>query len=1012
MKTKNKKMSIIIIGICAVLLCVFGVSLYYFNKKDNNNKPYYYLHINEDLVNESYYLGEELSMSSQINIATIRSKPKENKKTARAFDLTDRIIEFVNNSDLIITGFDTTEYGQKAITFSYKGFSTELTIYVKECAINTAVIENETNLFVGEKVDSLKLLIYYEDGHTVLRNVKLDNPLDTTSAGAKILTFNYCDKEIIWRYNVYEFNEDYLSANSFLKDFPIGFYYKLNASTPITYNDGTTTFTRNFQASGEFLCESVGEKTIYLKFNKSDIFNNPNDTSQINIGVSYTVYDIAEFTVESANWFGIDEIPKTVTIKQTLTNGKKFNNIDIPISFKEEDLTIGNHSIIVEYLGKTATYEYSVVDIVSVSTEQNNLFLLGENKKVSEKYSLKEEKSTSKEENSSSQPIGEIVRKYTSNGRDFDLIKDYDYSGLEFNNEIVLNPDLQYNLDPSIYSFKYYIPIINYYPIIKPGFDIIDSFDITNILYLTNKNFRFTFIYGNYEDTIALKVKYSNNETLTKRVQYIGEYDFSQKIIDCSTVGEKQLNLNYYGKPLTYSYTVKDVQSIKLAEDVKVYSQTIMNSVAIDFVSADGVVDTIMLDPKPLIVFENESRIILSLDMPEKPLFLNISKVKVAKIEPTRSLTFMLTEEKYTDIEMSFDVYYTDGTIEENVYIMIGEIDTTKIGEFTLTFNYCGYKYSFPYEVQTIKIAEESKTIYQYQEYKDIKYYYYNGSTPLEDIKLYTYSSRENIIDTSTVGTQTITVEINGYSITFECNVLPLNDCYIVCRNDGARTEAYCLGEEVQIKIDVYNSDDIKLYSIALDEYIDTSTVSENCEYIIDFHGMTYTFNYRVFDIQEVRITGKNIYYVGEKFKDITLSISTKVTVGNDGQILNSGYKTNIGYTKTIKLEDFGFDITQSEIGLNTITFDYYGYLIDFVYYYGEKGSVELQENTFVIERTEENTISSLYIPMLITIGDYQFVDNDRVSIYIKDKEAGTYTYKFMYDDQEFEITYTIVDAE
>ncbi|MBR1988441.1 MAG: hypothetical protein IKA36_05330, partial [Clostridia bacterium] len=111
-------------------------------------------------------------------------------------------------------------------------------------------------------------------------------------------------------------------------------------------------------------------------------------------------------------------------------------------------------------------------------------------------------------------------------------------------------------------------------------------------------------------------------------------------------------------------------------------------------------------------------------------------------------------------------------------------------------------------------------------------------------------------------------------------------------------------------------------------------------------------------------------------------------------------------------LEDFGFDITQSEIGLNTITFDYYGYLIDFVYYYGEKGSVELQENTFVIERTEENTISSLYIPMLITIGDYQFVDNDRVSIYIKDKEAGTYTYKFMYDDQEFEITYTIVDAE
>ena len=1000
-KTQNNKKPFLISIILASLFLVVGLTTFFALKDKNNNgsSDDYYLYINEDLVNESYYLGEELSMSSQVNIATLCSKPKENKKTARAFDLADTIIEFVNNSDLIITGFDTTEYGQKAITFSYKGFSTELTIYVKECAINTAVIKSETNLFVGEKVDSLKLLIYYEDGHTVLRNVKLDNPLDTSSPGAKILTFNYCNKEIIWRYNVYEFNEDYLSANCFLKDFPIGFYYKLNASTQITYNDGTTTFTREFQASGEFLCESVGEKTIYLTVNKSDIFNNPNDTSQINIGVSYTVYDIVEFTVESANWFGIDEIPKTITIKQTLTNGKNFNNIDIPISFKEEDLTIGNHSIIVEYLGKTATYEYSVVDIVSVSTEENNLFLLGENKKVSEKYSLKEEKSTSKEENSVSQSVGT----YSSNGRDFDLIKDYDYSGLEFNNEIVLNPDLEYNVDYNIYNFNYFPIYI--YPIFTPDFIYATDFFLA-------KNFRVTFIYGNYEDTIALKVKYSNNETLTQRVQYIGEYDFSQKIIDCSTIGEKQLNLNYYGKPLVYSYTVKDVQSIKLAEDVKVYSQTILNSVAVDFVSADGAVDTIMLDPKPLIVFENESRIILSLDMPEKPLFLNISKVKVAKIERSSPLTFMLTEEKYTDIEIPFDVFYTDGTIEENVYIMIGEIDTTKIGEFTLTFNYCGYKYSFPYEVKTIKIAEESKTIYQYQEYKAIKYYYYNGSTPVEDIELYTYYSKENIIDTSTVGTQNITVKINGYSITFECNVLPLNDCYIVCLNDGPKTEAYGLGEKVQIKLNVYNSDDIKLYSITLDEYIDTSTVSENCEYVIDFHGMTYTFNYRVFDIQKVQITGKNIYYVGEKFKDITLRISTEVTVGNDGQVLNSGYKTNIGYTTTIKLEDLGFDITQSEIGLNTIAFDYCGYNIDFVYYYGEKGSVELQEDTFVIERTEENTISSLSIPMLITIGDYQFVDNDSVYIYIKDKEAGTYTYKFTYDDQEFEITYTIVDAE
>ena len=107
------------------------------------------------------------------------------------------------------------------------------------------------------------------------------------------------------------------------------------------------------------------------------------------------------------------------------------------------------------------------------------------------------------------------------------------------------------------------------------------------------------------------------------------------------------------------------------------------------------------------------------------------------------------------------------------------------------------------------------------------------------------------------------------------------------------------------------------------------------------------------------------------------------------------------------------FDISNSKLGVNTLTFTYCGYEIDFVYYYGEKGSVELQENTFVIERTAENRVYSLYIPMLITIGDYQFINNSAVGIHnINEKDAGTYTYKFLYDEQEFEITYTIVDAE
>ena len=96
------------------------------------------------------------------------------------------------------------------------------------------------------------------------------------------------------------------------------------------------------------------------------------------------------------------------------------------------------------------------------------------------------------------------------------------------------------------------------------------------------------------------------------------------------------------------------------------------------------------------------------------------------------------------------------------------------------------------------------------------------------------------------------------------------------------------------------------------------------------------------------------------------------------------------------------------------------------LYYYGEKVNVELLEDNFTIELPKEeepqnppfivltkSTHLKLTIPMLITIGDYQFVDTSvNISMEIEKLKAGTYTYKFMYDDQEFEITYTIVDVE
>ena len=83
MKTKNKKMSIIIIGICAVLLCVLGVSIHHLTKKDNNESDYY-LYINEDLVKDTYYYGEDFEFAQNMNIATLCKKEESNNDLEQA----------------------------------------------------------------------------------------------------------------------------------------------------------------------------------------------------------------------------------------------------------------------------------------------------------------------------------------------------------------------------------------------------------------------------------------------------------------------------------------------------------------------------------------------------------------------------------------------------------------------------------------------------------------------------------------------------------------------------------------------------------------------------------------------------------------------------------------------------------------------------------------------------------------------------------------------------------------
>ena len=188
----------------------------------------------------------------------------------------------------------------------------------------------------------------------------------------------------------------------------------------------------------------------------------------------------------------------------------------------------------------------------------------------------------------------------------------------------------------------------------------------------------------------------------------------------------------------------------------------------------------------------------------------------------------------------------------------------------------------------------------------------------------------------------------------------------------------------------------------------------ENFSKTFTYFGMTCDYTYNVVDIGCIEFITPQVYYVGSQLNQLQF------------RVYSEGANSYIATLQKVDLKDF--DLSNSLLGYNAQHFTYYGRDLIFPYYYGEKGKVELLKDNFTIELPKEeddesqnppfivltkSTHIKLTIPMLITIGEYQFVDTQvNISMKIDEMEVGTYTYEFMYDDQEYEITYTIVDAE
>jgi len=981
MKTKNKKMSIIIIGICAVLLCILGVSIYHLTKKNNNGSDYY-LYINEDLVKDTYYYGENFEIAQNINIATLCEK--ENSNTVYASSLSDgknKEGQEIDNKDLTIEGFDSETSGKKAVKISYKQYSKVIEVDVKNCSITSIRVINENNLFVGEKVDKLELQIEYSDGHTIYDEYHPYLGIDTATTGTKTKKIYYPSYSIDWEYKVHEFDENCLDLG-FVNNFSYPYGYddeNFIKGAVVFYLDNE--FNRTFPLYGKFDGSTLGEQIANFKVKKSDILNDPNNTDEVIIPYVYTVKYANSITCTSPDWFGVDNIPTSFEVVVSMDDINYPNqSCKVPIQLTEEQSSIGTHTYTINFAGQTTTHTYTIVGIESVEAGDWEDVYYYDKTKTKEKIVQNTTLSTS--ETSS-----------TSTNLKYYLEESYNGLDIESLHYTILNENLT-----NISKIKA--------PPIYDGENISYSYgSILNLNYTSNLNLlSVLYVSPMYYDSVPIKINYSNGESRNGKSKEI----YDNVVIDCSKLGKHTLTLECMGKSFNYTYQVKELHSINVVNIDNVYENDVPSVVELKVKAKDGTFNIAKADIIGHFVKNKK----VSLYFKYLGEYYNYSTTNIA-IKELICNDELVFEKNQKDITVHFTIKYADDTEKEtSITFDNTQIDTSKpIENAKLNFKFFGKYYTFEYDVldYTIEVKDTSKTTYQFCPNPQVDYTItYSDGTSINKLSLL------NQIDTSSPGTMTVNVVDGIYKFSYELTILPLGDgAKIKCIN----APTYILGQKVQVRLQVLDASNNPLYNVTLyNEYLDTSEVKNNIEKTFTYLGTTCTYTYNVVDIGYIEFNTPQVYCVGSKLNYLQLKVCSE------------GYNS---YWVTLNIADLNhFDISNSTLGINTLTFIYCGYEIDFVYYYGEKVNVELLKDNFTIELPKEeddepqnppfivfpsfkSTHIELTIPMLITIGEYKFVDTSvNVSMKIDELEVGTYTYKFMYDDQEFEITYTVVDAE
>lgn len=144
-----------------------------------------------EVVKGTYQVGEKFDRTSDVKVTAVYKIG--DKETSKLIDADD--------AELTFDGFDSSTYGEKTVTASYRGLSAEFTVTVspKPAVVNAAPTiagVDDVTVELGAKFDALAGVTASdtEDGD-LTKSIKIEGAVDAAKAGVYKLTYSVADKQ-------------------------------------------------------------------------------------------------------------------------------------------------------------------------------------------------------------------------------------------------------------------------------------------------------------------------------------------------------------------------------------------------------------------------------------------------------------------------------------------------------------------------------------------------------------------------------------------------------------------------------------------------------------------------------------------------------------------------------------------------------------------------------------------------------------------------------------------------